>query len=410
MTSQPPVVPDVGVLGFVPERWEIPWQPRHQILRRLAGYFHVVWVTPPRWWRDWFRNAGSPLSRATFGDPQELGFAIFRPPWWLPMVGRPASVASWTADWRLRLAREMLTRRGCRKIVVYVWRPRFGDVIHRIPHDVSCYHIDDEYSFSDIEMPLDASEAQLISAVDQVFIHSPALLKKKGHLNPKTEFVPNGVDYEAFATPHEEPEDLACIPRPRVGYVGRIKPQLDLALVLKLATRHVSWSFVLIGPIEHVGESDVIRELRACRNVHLLGAKPVGKLPAYVQHLDACMLCYAVNDYTKFIYPLKLHEYLASGRPVVGSPIDVLTGFAHVVRLARTCDEWSYALSEALRPEALSRDAVTRRQLVARDHDWDRLVARIATTLGERLGEPHRSQLLDATRALDHPAISECAR
>lgn len=45
---------------------------------------------------------------------------------------------------------------------------------------------------------------------------------------------------------------------------------------------------------------------------------------------------YRVNDYTKYIYPMKLHEYLAGGRPTVGSRIRSLEDFAGIVDLAMT--------------------------------------------------------------------------
>jgi hypothetical protein len=40
---------------------------------------------------------------------------------------------------------------------------------------------------------------------------------------------------------------------------------------------------------------------------------------------------------------MKLHEYLATGRPVVGMPIRSLQVFDDVVTLARTPAEWSAA-------------------------------------------------------------------
>lgn len=388
-----PYLPDVGVLAFVPDRWEGTWQPRHQVLARLARYFHVVWVTPPIWWRNQLRTPTWRMQAVDTSAPMVPGFSVFRPPPWLPEVGRPAVVARWTTDARLRRARRVLAARGCTKIIVYIWRPTFGDVLNLVPHHLSCYHIDDEYSFSAVEKPLDADEARLISAVDQVFIHSPALLGKKGHLNPHTAFVPNGVDYDAFATPRPEPADLARIPHPRIGYVGRIKQQLDLALLRRLASRHTQWSFVLVGPVENLGPSEgIMRELTAMPNVYQLGAKPVHLLPAYAQHLDVCMLCYAVNGYTKFIYPLKLHEYLATGRPVVGSAIESLREFADVVRVARGADEWSSALSDALDPAASSIGEVLGRRRIARAHDWNSLVHVIAQTLCHRLGSQHLEQ------------------
>src|SRR3989442_11194711 len=98
------------------------------------------------------------------------------------------------------------------------------------------------------------------------------------------------------------------------------------------------------------------------------------------------MLCYELNGYTKFIYPLKLHESLASGRPVVGSPIRSLQEFAPIIRLARTTDEWSQALQDSLAPAADSAAQIEARRSIAREHDWNRLVALIARTLCDRLG------------------------
>ena len=157
-----PYLPDVGVLAFVPDRWEGVWQPRHQVLARLARYFHVVWVTPPIWWRNRLRD--SPWRTEAFDTATAMapGFSIFRPPSWLPEVGRPAVLARWTTDARLRRARGMLEARGCTKTIVYIWRPSFGGFLDLVPHDLSCYHIDDEYSFSDVEQPLDPNEARLI--------------------------------------------------------------------------------------------------------------------------------------------------------------------------------------------------------------------------------------------------------
>ena len=47
-----PLVPGVGVLALVPDRWSDLWQPRHQVLTRLARYFHVLWMNPAREWRQ----------------------------------------------------------------------------------------------------------------------------------------------------------------------------------------------------------------------------------------------------------------------------------------------------------------------------------------------------------------------
>lgn len=144
-------------------------------------------------------------------------------------------------------------------------------------------------------------------------------------------------------------------------------------------------------------------------NVYLLGGKPVATLPAYTQHLDVCMLCYKTNNYTKFIYPLKLHEYLASGRPVVGSPIRSLLEFADIIRLARTTDQWSQALKESLAPAACSAVQVKARRNVARRHDWNTLVRMIVHTLCDRIGPSYleRFQKIPSSEPVVPPVISD---
>jgi glycosyltransferase involved in cell wall biosynthesis len=321
------------------------------------------------------------------------GFLLYQPERWLPQFDRPDWLASWTAVQRGRRAAALLRQRGCKTIVFYLWRPHFDHVLDGNSYDLSCYHIVDEYSFSPTDKPLTDREVQLIKRVDQVFIHSPALLERKGQLNPHTRFIPNGVDYRAFATAHAEPADLKEIPHPRIGYVGIIKTQLDFRLLLELASRHVKWSFVFVGPRGKLGEdATLVDQLSELQNVHFLGHKPIESACAYPQHMDVCLLPYKANDYTKYIYPLKLNEYLAGGKPIVGTSIRSLLDFAHVIKLASTQDEWSRALTESLAPDVISNEKTQNRRNIAKQVDWGTLVHSIAGSICERLGSPYMEQ------------------
>src|SRR5262249_8044177 len=148
-------------------------------------------------------------------------------------------------------------------------------------------------------------------------------------------------------------------PAPRIGYVGVIKRQLDFALLRSLAERRSDWSFVLIGPLRHFpGDEAEIEELTGKPNIHLLGYQDVAALPAYQGLLDVCTMPYRVNAYTDCIYPLKLHEYLASGKPIVATPIRTLKDFSTVVSLASGVDAWVASLESSLAPEARTREQV----------------------------------------------------
>ena len=396
-----PLFPEVGVVAFVPEQWGGPWLSRHQVLTRLSKYFQVVWADPARRWRELVHGSQKPANRSHHVETFPEGLVLYQPERWLPWFGRPAWLASWTAAERGRRAAALLRRRGCKTIVFYLWRPYFDRVLESGSYDLSCYHIVDEYSFSPTERPLTDREIHLIKRVDQVFIHSPALLERKGRFNPQTLFVPNGVDYQAFATQQEEPADLKKIPHPRIGYIGVIKTQLDFQVLLGLATRHVEWSFVFVGPTGHLGpDATLVDKLFQLPNVHFLGHKPIEIASAYPQHFDVCLLPYKSNDYTKYIYPLKLHEYLAGGKPIVGTSIRSLLDFSHVIKVASTAEEWSRALVESLAPDAVSIDQIEKRRSIARQVDWNTLVHTIAGAMCARLGSPYNDQFIGVSQKM----------
>ncbi len=378
--------PEVGIISLVPDSWNGPWQPRHQILTRLGSHFEVLWVEDAFNWRLLVKDARVRRQATGFGGKVREGFYTYMPDLWLPRVYSPVGLGRFLARMRLLRARRYLLSLGCKKIVLDLWRPEHAYALDLVPHDLSCYHIDDEYSFSEVELPLDPGEAALIARVNQVFISSQALLEKKGRINPKTLVVPNGVNYQAYTETWAEPEELKSIPHPRIGYVGVVKKQMDLELMMRLARLHPEWSFVLVGPRGVLGDSaEFLAALERMPNVRVLGGRPVDSLPAYTQALDVCLLSYKVNDYSKFIYPLKLHEYLAGGRPVVGPPIPALKGFGHVVRLATTVEEWSKAIQQALLPEDSAPARVAERRRIAQDFDWNVLTGHVAAAIREGL-------------------------
>ncbi|MFQ5530272.1 MAG: glycosyltransferase, partial [Gemmatimonadota bacterium] len=125
----------------------------------------------------------------------------------------------------------------------------------------------------------------------------------------------------------------------------------------------------------------VVTELETRPNVHFLGEKSSRELARYPQHFDVGIMPYTVDGYTKYISPLKLHEYLAAGKPVVGSSIRTLRDFAHIIGLADGVEEWSRALEKALQPDENLASAREARQTVARAYDWATLTDRVSDVL-----------------------------
>ncbi|HYV98128.1 MAG TPA: glycosyltransferase [Gemmatimonadaceae bacterium] len=387
-----------GILAFVPDVWENAWMTRHQIVTRLARFFPVAWMDRPREWRDMLKIHGQPIAQGDGPLPSPDTFALYRPRW--PMIYRPRAAADFFERRRIAAARGMLRRRQSDSDIVYLWHPEYAHSLDLVPHRLSCYHVDDEYSFSSVEKPVSDLESALLSRVDEVIIHSAALWEKKSGLAKHASLIPNGVDFSAYSTPTPEPEDLRAIPHPRIGYVGVVKGQLNLPLLVSLSERHPEWSFVLVGPVRSLGtDAEAFEVLNNRSNVHLLGGRPVATLPAYVQHMDVGIMPYDVDDYTKYIYPLKLHEYLATGVPTVASPIRTLQDFGNVLALVEGADAWSAAIAAALDPAARSPEAAAARRAVAAEHDWWAIARRIALLFASRLDGAWNDRITTAVRA-----------
>jgi glycosyltransferase involved in cell wall biosynthesis len=385
---QQPPLGEIGVVAIVPDKWGPQWMDRHYVVHRLAGYFHVVWMYEPGW-----RECLSALRPGSVEPPDSsnrpASLHVYRPEYWLPRLNRPAWLAKFTSRQRLKHACNLLRAQGCTNLVLYLWRPEFADALDLVAHDFSIYQVNDEYSFTSTEVPVSAAEQRLLKSVGQVILTSPALMEKRGGFNPNTEFVPMGVDYSKFATPVPEPEDLRSIPHPRIGYMGYLKRQLDWSLLFALTVVHPEWSFVFVGSRRSYPELDgILNQLSARPNVYFLGGKPTECLGAYPQHFDTCIMPYQLDDYTKYVYPLKLHEYLASGKPVVSSSIRSVEDFQHVVTLANSREEWSNAIERALSDEGNTPNRRAERQAVAREYDWDPLVYKIARTIAARFDLP----------------------
>lgn len=394
---QEPQWPDIGVITLATDSWGSRWMVRHHIMAGLGRYFRVVWVNPAHSWRE-IPQAWKSRSRSVASVLP--GFSVYTPEPWLPALYNPVWLAQLLFQRRMRRARHLLESQGAKRIVLYLWNPQFESALTSFPHDLACYHLEDEYSYSPVELPVDPVESRLLSAADQVFMLSPALMEKKGMVNPSTSFVPAGVDYAAYSKTVPEPDDLSGIPRPRIGYSGYLKQQLDWSLLQKLVRGHPEWSFVFLGSEkQHEGISEATQMLSSHHNVFFLGAKASAEMPPYAQHFDVCIMPYRKDGYTKFIYPLKLHEYLAAGRPTVGTSIRSLQDFANVISLADTYEEWSTAIAEGLKLSANTVERCEIRRAVALEYDWASVTRKIAFTIAGRLdrknaGVPIQERLL----------------
>ncbi len=365
------------LLVFAPNSWDGPWMNRQQLLSRLGRHYTIIYSTGlPQLGRRKSPDGGGVGGRVRPRDNVHLD----SPPAWL---FRPTRF-----PWLRRFADELAVRRwrriartlGGGQITAYVFHPKFWPQVARLRPARVVYHAYDLYHLQGKQQhSFDSEEAALVRRADLVVASSLPIAEHLRSIGARrVELVENAADFDIFSAvdPGEgsggDPADLIDIPRPRVGYTGALNRKVDFPLFVRLAERFPGVHFVFVGQpgrLNPAGASAMER-LQALTNVHFVGFKVPAELPAYMAAMDVNVMAYRVGDdvWTAGIYPLKLHEYLAVGQPVVSSDLPAVRPFADVIRIATSPEDWERGISEALDGRGVGSTATRRER--ARQNSW----------------------------------------
>jgi glycosyltransferase involved in cell wall biosynthesis len=373
------------IFAFAPNSWQGPWMNRQQILSRLARRgWSVTYSTGPlsTWERRSERWRAAPWFNAyELHDGVQVEIAGKALPRWPRIGSYDRFVIRRNAAALLRQARGAPS-----ESIAYVFHPSLYDLAAAMDCRRMVYHVYDIFSLQP-EWSDDLAQAQdkLLQRADLVIASSPLVaeaLHGAGRQDILT--LPNGADAQAFEDGARRPcpADLAAIPRPRLSYIGHLNRKVDFAVIAATAKARPDWQWVLVGPVPTSGSAapdsdpkiaDAYRECRTLPNIHFLGSKPHTDLPAYAAHMDVNVICYrADRGWWNAASPLKLHEYLATGLPVVSIDLPGLNVFSEVVTFVDSTADWRGALETALSDR--SPQAAEQRRRVARANSWDRRV------------------------------------
>jgi glycosyltransferase involved in cell wall biosynthesis len=246
---------------------------------------------------------------------------------------------------------------GFRKAVLWTYNPITATLLSLADYRLVVYHcVDDIASQPGMDASgIRASEKRLCESADLVFVTSRDLFESRSSFNPSNiHYYPNVVDYAHFArrglVEWFPPSDLlSCGPSPRIGFVGAVSSyKVDFLLLRQLAEANPQWSFVMIGSL---GEGDPHSDsalLKGVANIHLLGPRSYGVLPAYMAAFDVALIPAPINNYTRAMFPMKFFEYLAAGVPVVATPLPALEEFSSFYLKAATPAQFTAAIASIL--------------------------------------------------------------
>lgn len=303
--------------------------------------------------RSWI-HPGAALGAGTAGSSVDRSFApcgdvlfphVLSPPMWPSFQGRTASALN-----------QRLLSRAVHKALRQVAPGKHPILVSTLPAVPGLfrdhafrrkvyYCVDDFTHWHGINgRAMHRLEQETLGACDLMVATSTSILEARSPFVSASTLLTHGVDLGHFsrATP-DLSSPLAALPHPLVGMFGIFDRRVDGEALKAAARLSPQATFVVLGPVVDRDPG----EFRDVPNLHFSGAVPYAELPRHVPHFDLCILPYVVDESTWNINPLKLKEYLATGKPVIASPLPEAVRLAEYLTLADS-DDFPRAVASAI--------------------------------------------------------------
>ena len=383
-------------ISFSRNPWSDVWLNRQHIMSRMAREHRVLFCSRVPRWKEYYWKLLSHEPIAWRSRRITPALTDLRPWPWLPRVPECGPLDGALQRAHAARIRSSLRRRGWDNRIAYIWHPEMAGMAGRFDERLVCFHVYDDYTrytwlTGEMRREVAAQMARLLERADLVFASGEAMRAQLPRED--VHVIPNGVDYELFAQAHNEqgpaPPEMASIPHPIVAHIGRLQTGVDFPLLTEIAQRRRDWSVLLLGPIPGTYSPQVQAEFEnflSQPNTYYIEGKPLAELPNFLRHVDVPVMAYRMEGWIKTAFPLKLFEYLAAGKPCVGSPLDENIRHGQYVTVAHTPGEWVEAIEYWLEND--SEELARQRMAFARQNSWDIRCRRILEIIAEKLGDP----------------------
>jgi glycosyltransferase involved in cell wall biosynthesis len=353
------------------------------LIRRLLERRHVTWVntigtrTPRLNWatvrrgieklRQWSR----PKKQNDEPTPENL--RVLNPKMWPWFGSRLSRMVN-----RKLLARQLApmvtqplaspTHQGGEGSVAVTTIPLVADLIGVLPVERWVYYCVDDFSqWPGLDQrTLERMERKLVEEADTIITVSETLRDRLAKMGREAHLLTHGVDLD-FWTDHEaapKVDQLDGLERPLVAFWGVLDRRMDTAFLAKLDESMDRGTIVLAGPSDAFDPA-----IERLRRVRRLGPLAFEQLPRLAQEAAVLVMPYADLPVTRAIQPLKLKEYLATGKPVVVRDLPATRPWSDCLDLADTPESFVAAVRSRLGGGVPAEKHAARARLA--DEGWD---------------------------------------
>ena len=376
--------------------WFGVWQRPQQFATRFAQYYPGIYVDPMGLQHVLAKDAPPEITRHTDN------LTVFCPRV-LPMGKTRSTIIDLNDALILKRLDKLIKNMGLKNPVLVTNTPLADGIAENYPWRAVAFDVIDDFTKWEWSPPdAEKREQRLFRRADTVFTGTYSLWEKKHHFHPETEFIPCGVEVEHFLQANNPdlplPPDMEAIKAkgPVIGYFGGLNERIDADLLVYVA-ESIPWaSIVLIGPIFADFGLSAFEDKWASllpgpdspgfklkpkpSNLHIIGIRKYQELPAYLKAFDVCLLPYVLSDATMDIHPVKGLEYLASGRPVVSTPLpDVVAFYKGIIDVAETYETYAETVKDLLQNADDEKQA--ERIAFAKPKTWENMVERMKTKI-----------------------------
>jgi glycosyltransferase involved in cell wall biosynthesis len=279
-------------------------------------------------------------------------------------------------------------RKGITKPILWIAIPTAAGLIGKFDESCVLYQVSDKYDANSEDHAVDAAtirrlHEQAIEQADIVLYSGRKLFEEATLGRERSYLLEQAVDFEHWSTVSQlEPtEEIARIPHPRIGYFGAIEPWLvDQELIRLAGEKHPEWNWVFIGNLARG------TDFAAMKNVTHIPPVPYNDLPRYAAGFDVCVLPWQTEHaFTSYGSAIKVREYLATGKPVVISPLPEYEPMSDVLRIARSRDQFISLVEEAIKEN--DPDRARARQNAVKDGTWNARAEWVSTLIEKVLSK-----------------------
>lgn len=262
-----------------------------------------------------------------------------------------------------------------KNVVIFASTPVADLFIDNIKKDLVCFDLIDEYKgYNSASLDLITSnlEKKLIKKSDIIFCTAHKLFTRTKTKHNKVYLVPNAVDIKKYKTVFPVKTNNKV---PVIGFVGYLEPVIwNLNLLEYVIKQRHNYKFVFVGLYNKDAE-----RFKKYINVQMTGRVNFNELINNLKKFDVCLIPFNKNELIECINPVKMYEYLATGKPIVSTNLTEPSKFSNLIYITDSKEEFVKKIDTVLIEN--DKKLAVERIKTASENNWDNRVEQILSII-----------------------------